>query len=159
MVGPAGLGRAEIPARPVSSSDEFTKGKFLHGKGPKDFETGQEWIRTFFERATKIIDFYADEFVFEDVSLFQTIDDKKELYAAFVPFENKDPDSPIGVHWFDVIRYDGGRVPIRPQLRKKRSADFTEEEYARATPAILSGDFAYDEFAMMQWIWKARHNA
>jgi hypothetical protein len=43
----------------------FIAGKFLHGEGPKDFETEQEWIRTFFESATKIIDSYADELVFD----------------------------------------------------------------------------------------------
>lgn len=163
LFGPAGLAAAAPPADPsvpVSGMDEFRKGRFLGGKGAMDFETGQEWIRTFFESATKICEFYADEFVFEDVSLFQTIATKEELYAAFAPFENKDPDSPIGVHWFDVIRYDGMRVPkLRPQLRKRRSADFTDEEYARFAPDIQSGAFEYDEFAMMQWIWKAKHNA
>lgn len=159
LAGPGALFLpADAPAH--EGHDEFERGKFLNGKGPKDFETGQEWIRTFFESATKIVDFYADEFVFEDISLFQTIDDKKELYAAFAPFENKDPDSPIGVHWFDVIRYDGGPVKkMRPQMRKERSADFTEAEYAEATKNIFKGDFDYDEFAVMHWIWKAKHNA
>ena len=162
LFGPAGLAAAAPAAEssaPASGTDEFRKGRFL-GDGPKDFETGQEWIRTFFESATKICDFYHDDFVFEDVSLFQTISTKDELFAAFAPFENKDPDSPIGVHWFDVIRYDGTRVPkLRPQLRKKRSADFTDEEYARFAPDIQSGASEYDEFAMMQWIWKAQHAA
>ena len=163
LFGGAGLAHADSHEKkkgPVSGMDEFRKGRFLDGEGPMDFETGQEWIRTFFESATKICDFYADDFCFEDVSLFQTITTKEELHAAFVPFENQDPESPIGLHWFDVVRYDGTRVPnVKPQLRKQRSTDFTEEEFQRFTNDIFLGDSEYDEFAMMQWVWKAKHNA
>ncbi len=147
---------ADAPA----AKGEFVPGTFLDGKKSMDFQTGQEWIRTFFESATTICKFYADEFTFEDVSLFQTISDKKELYAAFAPFENKDPKSPIGVHYFDVVRYDGYKVPsLKPQLRKKRSDDFTDEEYEKYTRDIFAGSHEYDEFGMMQWIWKAIHTA
>lgn len=151
-------GEAGPPA--AKGSREFVPGTFLRPSARKSFQTGQEWIRTFFESATRICEFYADEFTFEDVSLFQTISDKQELYAAFAPFENKDPSSPIGIHRFDVIRYDGGRVPkLRPELRRKRSDDFTDEEYDRYAKDITSGSSEYDEFAMMQWLWKAQHNA
>lgn len=63
------------------------------------------------------VDYYADEFVFEDVTFFQTIDNKDDLYRAFLPFNDGKPDSPAGVHQFDVIRYDGGRAGSRRGIR------------------------------------------
>jgi steroid delta-isomerase-like uncharacterized protein len=132
----------------------------FRGTGPMSFSTAQDWIKTFFESADKIVSYYADPFVFEDVTLYQTITDRAELHAAFVPFENKDPNSPIGVHYFDVIRYDGGRVRKgRGVLRKERPAIYTEAEYAEYGLPILLGDYEYDEWGMMSWIWKAVHKA
>lgn len=133
----------------------------FRGSGPMSFSTAQDWIKTFFESADKIVSYYADPFVFEDVTLYQTITDRAELHAAFVPFENKDPESLIGVHYFDVIRYDGGRVKKghgRGVLRKERPKIYTEAEYAEyAHPILLGADYEYDEWGSMQWIWKAVH--
>ncbi|HEY2659552.1 MAG TPA: hypothetical protein VGI79_07505 [Caulobacteraceae bacterium] len=130
----------------------------FRGTGPMSFSTAQDWIKTFFESADKIVSYYADPFVFEDVTLYQTITDRAELYAAFKPFENKDPNSLIGVHYFDVIRYDGGKVQNgRGMLRKERPDTYTEAEYAEYGLPILLGDYEYDEWGMMSWIWKAVH--
>ena len=131
----------------------------FRGTGPMSFSTAQDWIKTFFESADKIVSYYADPFVFEDVTLYQTITDRAELHAAFVPFENKDPNSPIGVHYFDVIRYDGGRVKQgHGVVRKERPEIYTEAEYAEyAHPILLGSDYEYDEWGMMSWIWKAVH--
>jgi steroid delta-isomerase-like uncharacterized protein len=131
------------------------------GSGPMSFSTAEDWIRTFFDSAETIIDYYADPFVFEDTTLFQTITDRDKLYAAFLPFANKDPNSPIGLHYFDVIRYDGGKAwPGRGQLREGKPKEYTDEEYAReGLPILLGGDYEYEEWGMMHWIWKAVHKA
>ncbi|HIF08474.1 MAG TPA: hypothetical protein EYQ81_00540 [Sneathiellales bacterium] len=129
------------------------------GEGRMNFQTGQEWIKTFFTSADEIITYYADDFVFEDATLFQTITDKTELHASFAPFENQDPDSPIGVHHFDVIRYDGGYAPgSKPTMREQRPGVYTEAEYKEFAGPIMLGDYEYDEWAVMNWIWKAVHN-
>jgi steroid delta-isomerase-like uncharacterized protein len=133
----------------------------FRGEGEMNTSTGEDWIDTFFTGgADAIIHYYADEFVFEDITLFQTITTKEELHAAFVPFNDAGPDSPAGVHQFDVIRYDGGKASAyKGVLRKVKPENYTEEEYQQWSQDImLGGDFDYDEFAVMNWIWKAKHN-
>ena len=147
-----GAGALGAAAAPLTASAGF------RGEGRMNFSTGQDWIKTFFESADKIITYYADQFVFEDATLFQTITDKEELHAAFVPFANKDPDSPVGVHYFDVIRYDGGHAPgSRGVLRPEKPKEYTDAEYAEFAAPIMLGDYEYDEWAVMNWIWKAEH--
>src|SRR3546814_20506349 len=60
-----------------------------------------------------------------------------------------------------VIRYDGGKAwPGRGQLREGKPSEYTDAEYAReAAPILLGGDYEYEEWGMMQWIWKAVHKA
>src|SRR3546814_2023117 len=111
-MGAAAVGALMLPSAVMASG--------FKGTGPMSFSTAQDWIRTFFNSAEEIIDYYADPFVFEDTTLYQTITDRDELYAAFLPFANKDPNSPNGLHYFDVIRYDGGKAwPGRGQLREE----------------------------------------
>ncbi|MGH7960516.1 MAG: hypothetical protein ACRERD_01665, partial [Candidatus Binatia bacterium] len=75
--------------------------KGFKGEGEMNLSSGEDWIDTFFTGgADAIIHYYADPFVFEDITLFQTITTKEELHAAFVPFNNAGPDSPAGVHQF-----------------------------------------------------------
>ena len=148
--GGAGLAQA---AEPVARG--------FKGAGRMDMSTGEDWIDTFFNGgADAIIHYYADEFVFEDVTLFQTIDTKEDLYRAFLPFNNAGPDSPAGVHQFDVIRYDGGPAGDRRGVARKAAP----ENYTPELWALWSGDslkgatYDYDEWAVMNWVWKATHN-
>lgn len=131
------------------------------GAGRMGMTTGEDWIDTFFNGgADAIIHFYADAFVFEDVTLFQTIDNKDDLHRAFVPFNNAGHDSPAGVHQFDIIRYDGGPAGDRRGLRRSpRPENYGEELWATWSGDALKGiDFDYDEWAVMNWVWKATHN-
>lgn len=137
-------------------------GKGFKGKGRMDMSTGEDWIDTFFNGgAAEIVHYYADDFVFEDVTLFQTISDKDELYRAFLPFNNNGPDSPVGVHQFDVIRYDGGLAKnSRGVARKAAPEGYDAAAWAATSSGSLAGiDLAYDEWAVMQWVWKAKHNS
>ncbi|NNL85423.1 MAG: hypothetical protein HKP27_07205 [Myxococcales bacterium] len=123
--------------------------------------TGEDWIDTFFTGgAEAIVHYYAEEFVFEDVTLFQTISDKESLYRAFLPFDDAGPDAPAGVHQFDVIRYDGGGAGShRGKRREQRPQNYTAELWNNWSSATLQGsEYDYDEWAVMNWVWKAKHN-
>lgn len=142
---------AEAPARP----------KGFRGGGRMDMSSGEDWIDTFFNGgAEQIVHYYADDFVFEDATLFQAIDNKDDLYRAFLPFNNNGPDSPAGVHQFDVIRYDGGKAGDRKHIARKGIPEgYTAEEWATWSRTPLMGiALDYDEWAVMNWVWKARHN-
>ena len=148
--GSAGVAQAAAPA---------TRG--FKGSGRMDMSTGEDWIDTFFTGgADAIIHYYADEFVFEDVTLFQTIDNKEDLYRAFLPFNNAGPESPAGVHQFDVIRYDGGPAGDRRGVaRQAPPENYTPELWALWSGDTLKGaQYEYDEWAVMNWVWKAQHN-
>jgi len=54
------------------------------------------WIKTFAESADKVVELYADPFVFEDLLLGQQITDKEELRCAFKVFENTTPPARQG---------------------------------------------------------------
>jgi len=131
------------------------------GSGRMGMATGEDWIDTFFTGgAAAIIHYYADEFVFEDVTLFQTITNKDDLYRAFLPFNNNGPDSPAGVHQFDVIRYDGGFAGDRRGLeRAEPPENYTAGMWQTWSDDALKGiGLDYDEWAVMNWVWKATHN-
>jgi len=133
----------------------------FEGEGPMNLGTGEDWIDTFFTGgANAIIHYYADEFVFEDVTLFQTIDNKDDLYRAFLPFNDEGPDSPAGVHQFDVIRYDGGHAGEHRGLKRPRAPEnYTPALWHTWSTAALQGaDYDYDEWGVMNWVWKAKHN-
>lgn len=146
-------------AAAASATPTATRG--FKGSGRMGMSTAEDWIDTFFEGgADAIVDYYADRFVFEDVTLFQAIDTKAELHRAFLPFANLGPDSPAGVHQFDVIRYDGGRAgDRRAVMRSDVPAGYTAEAWAQlSAPTRMGADLDYDEWGVIQWLWKARHN-
>lgn len=94
------------------------------------------------------------------MTLFQTIDNKEDLYRAFVPFNDAGPDAPTGVHQFDVIRYDGGAAgEHRGVSRTARPNGYAVEEWRAWSSAALMGDHDYDEWAVMNWVWRAKHNS
>lgn len=131
------------------------------GTGRMGMSTGEDWIDTFFNGgAEAIVHYYADEFVFEDVTLFQTIDNKDDLYRAFLPFNNAGPDSPAGVHQFDVIRYDGGPAGDRRGIARDAAPEnYTPDLWRTWSADTLAGAaLDYDEWAVMNWVWKATHN-
>lgn len=134
-----------------------------HQPRRKDISTAQDWVSAFFDKgAEEVLGYYADDFVWEDIEFMQTITTKEELYKAFIVFNNSGPDSPFGVHKFEVLSYDGDRTPVQhAQTRDANGAGlFPAEVYARYADNIsLGADFEYDEWGYMQWIWKATHNA
>lgn len=134
----------------------------FNGSGPMDMSTGEDWIDTFFTGgAAEIVHYYADEFVFEDITLYQAIQTKEDLYRAFLPFNDAGPDAPTGVHQFDVIRYDGGSAQgAVTDFRDKAPDGYTQAEWDDWTrDAKLGRGYERDEWGVMQWIWKAKHNA
>jgi steroid delta-isomerase-like uncharacterized protein len=131
------------------------------GTGRMGMSTGEDWIDTFYTGgAETIINYYADDFVFEDITLFQTINDKETLYRAFLPFGDAGPDSPAGVHNFDVIRYDGGPAGDRKGvIRSSKPDNYTAAEWAMVSSnTTLGSDLDYDEWCVMNWVWRAKHN-
>lgn len=153
-------GAAAIAGSLCSGADAAAARGFS-GSGQMNMSTGEEWIDTFFTGgAEAIIHYYADDFVFEDVTLFQTIDNKDDLYRAFVPFGDAGPDSPAGVHQFDIIRYDGGMAgDHRGVARAGIPAGYTAALWQTVSGDTLAGhDHDYDEWAVMNWVWKATHN-
>ena len=84
------------------------------GMTAKNFATGNEWLTGFFKNgAQSVVDMYADEFVWEDIEFELTITDKAELFNFFSVFDDAGPDSPHGVHEFELISYDGCKVPLQ----------------------------------------------
>lgn len=63
-----------------------------------NFAWAHMWIKTFAESADKVMDLYADVFLFEDLLLGQRITNKEELHRAFKVFENTDPPGPAGTN-------------------------------------------------------------
>jgi steroid delta-isomerase-like uncharacterized protein len=124
--------------------------------------TGEDWIDTFFTGgADAIIHYYADEFVFEDVTFAQAIDNKEDLHTAFVPFNNAGPDAPAGVHQFDIIRYTGGPAAnVTDTFRPDAPEGYSAESWAEVThDARMGAGLAFDEWAVINWVWKAKHNS
>jgi steroid delta-isomerase-like uncharacterized protein len=154
----AGMAALMAGASPLLGGEQR---RGFKGSGRMGMSTGEDWIDTFFTGgADEIIHYYADDFVFEDVTLFQTIDNKDDLYRAFVPFNDAGPDSPAGVHKFDIIRYDGGKAGdrkaiIRPQMPEGYSIDEWQEW---SVDTKKGSDLDYDEWAVMNWVWRAKHN-
>jgi steroid delta-isomerase-like uncharacterized protein len=72
-----------------------------------NFAWAHLWIKTFAENVDKVVEMYADPFLFEDLLLGQQITDREELRRAFKVFENTDPPGPAGTNVFDVLRYTG----------------------------------------------------
>ena len=132
----------------------------------KSFEAAQDWVTAFFDKgAEEVLGYYADDFVWEDIEFMQTITTKEELYKAFVVFNNSGPESPFGVHKFEVLTYDGGPAGKSRGVRRTEGTPpewqgGLEGDYARfANNIYLGTNFDYDEWGYMQWVWKATHNS
>jgi len=65
------------------------------------------WLKAFRDSPEKVCDLYADDFLFEDLMLGQSITDKADLCRAFAPYANKDITNGIGVHLFRIDEYIG----------------------------------------------------
>lgn len=140
-------------------------GAVAGGRITKNFSTAQDWVTAFFNKgAEEVLGYYADDFLWEDIEFFQTVTTKEELYKAFVVFNNSGPESPFGVHKFQVISWDGGAAPPRSRavIRDAGStplAGWDPDEFTRLAGGIMQGaDFEYDEWGHMQWVWQATHN-
>ena len=129
---------------------------------PKDLDSAQDWVTAFFTKgAEEVLGYYADDFVWEDIEFAQTITTKEELYKAFIVFNDSGPESPFGVHKFEVLSFDGGRTPLaKAQTRDVGAPEgWSDREYHKyADNIFLGSNFEYDEWGYMQWIWKATHN-
>jgi steroid delta-isomerase-like uncharacterized protein len=132
------------------------------GAGTRSLTAGQKWIDAFFHQGARAVaDYYADDFVFEDIILFQMINTKADLLRAFEPFDNYGPDSPLGVHQFDIIRYNGGtRSNQADQFRTGTPPGYDAAYWDQKTSeARVGAHLPYDEWAIMHWVWKVQHNA
>jgi len=130
----------------------------------RGIDDAQNWVTAFFEKgAEEVMGYYADDFVWEDIQFMQTITTKEELYKAFVVFNNSGPDSPFGVHRFEVLRYDGGPAGNNKATKRESTGvpdTWTEAEFRPYEQQILLGsDLDYDEWGYLQWVWKAQHNS
>jgi steroid delta-isomerase-like uncharacterized protein len=85
-----------------------------------------EWLKAFRESPEKVAKMYADEFLFEDLMLGQSITDKDELIRAFAPYANDDPANGIGVHQFriDEVIGDENSALIRWTWQAHHAAQF-----------------------------------
>src|SRR3546814_10868871 len=121
-----------------------------------------DWSSDVCSSDLEVLGYYADDFVWEDIEFMQTITTKEDLYKAFVVFNNSGPDSPFGVHKFEVLSYDGDRCPRQhAQTRKGPTpGEFPEQVYRRyADNIFLGADFDYDEWGYMQWIRSEEHTS
>lgn len=132
------------------------------GAGGQGLAVGQEWIDAFFNKgAQAVADYYADDFVFEDIILGQMINTKSDLLRAFEPFDNYGPESPLGVHQFDIIRFNGGlRAGQADEFQTGTPPGYDPAYWEEKTADARAGhDLPYDEWAIMHWVWKVQHNA
>ncbi|MUL46299.1 hypothetical protein FZI85_08840 [Mycobacterium sp. CBMA293] len=61
-----------------------------------------KWLKAFRESAEAVVALYADDFLFEDPILGQSITSKDELLRVFAPYANKDTGNGIGINNFRI---------------------------------------------------------
>ncbi|MEU1994185.1 ketosteroid isomerase-related protein [Nocardia gamkensis] len=61
-----------------------------------------KWLKAFRESPEAVVALYADEFLFEDPILGQSITDREELLRVFAPYANKDTENGIGINNFRI---------------------------------------------------------
>lgn len=61
-----------------------------------------KWLKAFRESAEAVVALYADDFLFEDPILGQSITSKDELLRVFAPYANKDVENGIGINNFRI---------------------------------------------------------
>lgn len=66
-----------------------------------------KWLKAFRTSAEEVCQLYADDFLFEDLMLDQSITDKEDLHRVFAPYANTDPENGIGIHNFRIRSYVG----------------------------------------------------
>lgn len=66
------------------------------------YRFGVMWLKAFRESTDKVCELFADEFLFEDLIVAQSITDKAEFGRAMAPYANADLDNGIGVHQFRI---------------------------------------------------------
>jgi steroid delta-isomerase-like uncharacterized protein len=66
-----------------------------------------KWLKAFRTSSEEVCKLYADDFLFEDLMLDQSVTDKDDLHRVFAPYANKDRENGIGVHNFRIRSYTG----------------------------------------------------
>ena len=61
-----------------------------------------KWLKAFRESAEAVAALYADDFLFEDPILGQSVTSKDELLRVFAPYANKDTGNGIGINNFRI---------------------------------------------------------
>ena len=61
-----------------------------------------KWLKAFRESPQAVVALYADEFLFEDPILGQSITSKDELLRVFAPYANADAANGIGINKFRI---------------------------------------------------------
>jgi steroid delta-isomerase-like uncharacterized protein len=61
-----------------------------------------KWLKAFRESPEAVVALYADDFLFEDPILGQTITTKEELLRVFAPYANADTENGIGINNFRI---------------------------------------------------------
>jgi steroid delta-isomerase-like uncharacterized protein len=61
-----------------------------------------KWLKAFRESAEAVVALYADDFLFEDPILGQSITSKDELLRVFAPYANADTKNGIGINNFRI---------------------------------------------------------
>jgi steroid delta-isomerase-like uncharacterized protein len=61
-----------------------------------------KWLKAFRESADAVVALYADDFLFEDPILGQSITSKDELLRVFAPYANADTENGIGINNFRI---------------------------------------------------------
>jgi steroid delta-isomerase-like uncharacterized protein len=61
-----------------------------------------KWLKAFRESAEAVVALYADDFLFEDPILGQSITSKDDLLRVFAPYANKDTENGIGINNFRI---------------------------------------------------------
>lgn len=157
----AGVATATGAASPASATSH-AEAACAAGPGGRNMATGQKWIDAFFNEGSRgVAAYYADDFVFEDVILVQMVNTKEDLLRAFEPFDNNGPDSPLGIHRFDIIRFNGGlRAGQSDETRHEAPSGIDATFWEQKTrDARVGAAIDYDEWAIMHWLWKVQHNA
>ncbi|MDW5611870.1 MULTISPECIES: nuclear transport factor 2 family protein [Mycolicibacterium] len=61
-----------------------------------------KWLKAFRESPEAVVALYADDFLFEDPILGQSITSKEELLRVFAPYANADTENGIGINNFRI---------------------------------------------------------
>src|ERR1700733_963776 len=67
------------------------------------------WLKGFRDSPETVCKLYADDSLFEDLMLDQSITDKDDLHRVFAPYANADHSNGVGVHNFAIHEYVGNR--------------------------------------------------